>query len=180
MRRLGAGDDEQARRVPVEPVHDPRPVGVASSGPERQQPVGQRRSLVGTRGMDDEAGGLVDHEQVRVLVDDLEPELERRQLAGLGYLDAELLPPGQPVALRPAVAVDEDGPPFTSRSASVREPTPGRPRRRRRAVCPRPTQERESGEVPTAALERSAATNETNRSPTPTTMNVSARLNAGQ
>ncbi len=51
------------------------------------------------------------------------------------------------------------------------------------AVEPRarlPPQERESGAVPTRGLARSAATNEAKSSPTPTTMNVSARLNAGQ
>ena len=57
---------------------------------------------------------------------------------------------------------------------------PEAPRGRRRGADRRRSQRRESGDVPTVALERSAATNERKSSPTPTTMNVSARLNAGQ
>ncbi len=70
------GDDQQARRVLVEPVHDAWPPhaadarqAVAAMGDER---VDQRAGLVPGRRMDDEPGRLVDHQQVGILVDDVE------------------------------------------------------------------------------------------------------------
>ena len=59
--------------------------------------------------MDDDPGGLVDHEQVLVLERDPERELlglERRRLGGR-RLEAQLLPAREPVALRPGRSVDQ-------------------------------------------------------------------------
>ena len=60
--------------------------------------------------MDDDAGGLVDDEQVLVLPDDVEVHLLGCKRTGLGgQLDDDLLPALEPVALRARLAVDEDG-----------------------------------------------------------------------
>jgi hypothetical protein len=57
--------------------------------------------------MDDEPGGLVDHQQVLVSEDDLEAQLERLEDPFLGYVELELLATRQAVALRAPLAVDE-------------------------------------------------------------------------
>ena len=100
---------------------------------------------------------------------------------GRRQLDLELLPTFEPVALlaRSVRRRARPRPQRDARRGSAFRPRESR-RRRRRGADPRRTQERESGDVPTRALDRSAATNERNSRPTPTTMNVSARLNAGQ
>src|SRR6188472_2513903 len=109
VRLFGACDDEQSGGVAVEAVDDARPIRIAAGGAEREQPVRQRRALVGPGGMDDEARRLVDDDQVLVLVDDRERELHRLELARLRELDGQLLTPGEPMALRSRPPVDEDG-----------------------------------------------------------------------
>ena len=174
-------DEHEAGGVPVEPVDDSRPLGIAAGRAELEQPVRERLPLVEPDGMHDEASGLVDDEQMLVLEHDSEPELDRSEALRLGQLELELLAARQPVALRTLLPVDEHP---TGGDEPLGERPVSRPPAARRGRCRgaarRPTQERESGDVPTAALDRSAATNERNRRPTPTTMKVSARLNAGQ
>ena len=70
----------------------------------------ERAALVAGARVDDDAGGLVDDEQVLVLPDHVEVHLLGRERAGLGRkLDDDLLPALEPVALRPGLTVDEDG-----------------------------------------------------------------------
>lgn len=108
--RLGvACEDEEAGRVAVEAVDDSRPVGVLSTGRPPEERVDERAAPpAGTR-VDDDAGGLVDDQQVLVLVGDREGHvlaLERR-LRRL-RLELELVAGGEPVALRPRRAADRD------------------------------------------------------------------------
>ena len=106
--RLGrAGDDEQPRRVAVEAVHDPGPALVAPGGDAGER-LRQRPRRVPARGMDDDARGLVDDEQVVVLVADRE---RGRRGIGLGRrgrrdLDRHRLARAHPVALGDQRAVD--------------------------------------------------------------------------
>ncbi len=109
VRLLRAGDDQQAGGVAVETVDEPGPLRVPSGGSEREQPVRERRALVRPRGVGDETGGLLDDEQVLVVVDHLQRELDRLELALARELDVELLPTCEPVALRAPMPVDEDG-----------------------------------------------------------------------
>ena len=67
----------------------------------------ERDAVVRAARVGDEPGGLVDDEQVLVVVHDLEVELGRRELVFLGELDLDLLAPGEPVALGARKAVDE-------------------------------------------------------------------------
>ncbi len=64
-----AGDDEQARRVAVEAVHDPRPLRVAA-GDRSGKRVDERVAALPCARMDDEAGGLVDDGEMLVLPGD--------------------------------------------------------------------------------------------------------------
>ncbi len=163
-------------RSPAAPGRRPRPRAPSS-------PCTRVARSVGPGGMDDEAGGLVDHEQVLVLVDDLEPQLDGNELS-LGSGARRRAPP------RPASRWL-----FGRRSPSTRTAPARHEPLGERARVPTPGSVGDDGvepparvglrnaravSVPTAALDRSAATNDRNSSPTPTTMNVSARLNAGQ
>ncbi len=66
-------DDQQARRVAVEPVHEARAHALAGQRRDvREQRVHERAVRRAVRGMRDHAGGLVDHEQVVVFVDDVD------------------------------------------------------------------------------------------------------------
>ena len=63
--RVGLGDDEQAGGVAVQPVHDPRPRAVLAR--RAATPSSACASVPGpvpARRVHDDAGGLVDHEQV--------------------------------------------------------------------------------------------------------------------
>ena len=80
---VGLGDDQQAGGVLVEPVDDagppdpadPRQAGAAMG----DQRVDQRAVRMARRRMDDEAGRLVDDDQVLVLEDDVERQYPRRE-----------------------------------------------------------------------------------------------------
>jgi hypothetical protein len=103
VRLARAGDDEEARRVPIEPVHDPRPLGVLSPGGSTlQQSVDERAVSVTGRGMDDDTGGLVHDEEVLVLEDHAQVDLLRLERVGLGLrqVDLEGLAAREPPALR--------------------------------------------------------------------------------
>src|SRR5919204_834251 len=106
---LRAGDDHQAGRVAVEAVDDPGSFGVAACDVSREQSVHQRPAGVPRRGMDNEAGRLVDYHQVLVLVGNAEVHLLRHQ-SGLPVrrrLELHLLPTRKPVALADDASVDE-------------------------------------------------------------------------
>jgi len=63
VRLVRLGGDDQPRRVAVEPVHDARPRVASARGelPEmKSERVGERAPRDSGRGVDDEAGGLVD------------------------------------------------------------------------------------------------------------------------
>lgn len=103
VRLTRAGDDEQARRVPIKPVHDPRPLGILSpGGSPLQQSVHERAVSVSGRGMDDDTGGLVHDEEVLVLEGHAQVDLFRLERAGLGLrqVDLERLAACEPSALR--------------------------------------------------------------------------------
>ena len=182
VRLLGAGDDEQAGGVAVEPVDDPGPVVVAAGRVELEQPVHERSRRVAGARVNDEAGGLVDDEEVLVLPDDVEiHRLGRERTARRGQLDDDVLPALEPVALRPAARRRRARRrPAISRSASPREPISGA--RRERAVEPPASGARKRRVANSAggASLRSAPASAAKRIATPTTMKVSARLNAGQ
>src|SRR5690606_20773989 len=108
--RVGAGapgPEEQAGGALVEAVDDPGPVGLADAGDLRvagEQAVDQRPLVPpGTR-VDDDAGRLVDDDQVVVLVDDGHGHggggLGSRLLRGVGDGDVEGLALGHPVGAR--------------------------------------------------------------------------------
>ena len=110
MRLVRAGDDEQPGRVAIEPVHDPGPVLVVTAGRvEREQPVHERAALAMSGAwMHDDAGRLVDHEQVLVLEGDAQIHLLRHERAGVRrQLRDDLLAAVEPVALRARFTVDE-------------------------------------------------------------------------
>ncbi len=97
MRAVRLGDDQQARRVLVDAVHDAgalfAPDARQRIAAMRQQRVDQRAGRAARRGMDDHPGGLVDHDQVIILMRDdqrngLGPRLDR---LGRGQGDAVFL-----------------------------------------------------------------------------------------
>jgi len=65
------GEDDQARGFPIQPVNDEEPgrARVAARDPVAKKPVGRALALA-LGGDGQEAGGLVDHEDVVVLVDE--------------------------------------------------------------------------------------------------------------
>ena len=70
--RLVAGDDEQAGRVAIEPVHDARPLRVLRRRRAPGERLHERAGRVPASGMHDHAGRLVHDEQVLILVRDAE------------------------------------------------------------------------------------------------------------
>jgi hypothetical protein len=109
MRFLGARDDQQAGGVAVEAVDDSRPVLLPALGAVLEQAVRKRPLEVSRARMDDDAGRLVDDEQVLVLVCD--PEVDPcgpDGRAALRRLVRDLLALLQAVALRPRGPVDGD------------------------------------------------------------------------
>ncbi len=137
--RLGrARDHEQARRIAVEPVHDPGTVGGAAGYPALEQSVDERARCLTRCRMDDDPRRLVDNQQMRILVDDGERNLLRGQLLGreLRHVGLDRLPSRELIALRSPLAIHLD-------RARGEEPLRRRTRAHRRlngqeAVEPRP------------------------------------------
>ena len=96
MRAVGLGGDQQAGGVLVEAMHDAGPLDAADARKRRaavgDQRIDQRAGRMPGRGMHGEALGLVDDDEVRVLVDDGERDglrlgcgrLGRRHAHGVG------------------------------------------------------------------------------------------------
>src|SRR5579859_322677 len=75
MGRVVARGDDQAARPLVEPVHDARPLlpaGGRPGAPKAEQGVDQGAAVVARRRMHDHPGRLVDHDDVLVLIHDVE------------------------------------------------------------------------------------------------------------
>ena len=184
MGLLGARDHEQARGVAVEAMDDPRAVLLTAGCPGRGERMGERAAAgVTRRRMHDDAGGLVDDEQVLVLVADGQLGRRDRGLGGrrLRRLDRDFLSAGELVALSARLAVDKDR---TGREQSLGSGTRSDVRQRSQvAVEPLPRGLRRD-DVALQRLEArgscSARTSAASRIPTPITMKLSARLNAGQ
>ncbi len=110
VRLRRARDHEQARRVAIEAMDDPRTVRLLPAfDVVREQSVHERPARMSRRRMHDDAGALVDDEQVLVLVRNaqvhvLGSEIARRRH---GRLELELLAAGERRALRPHAAVDQ-------------------------------------------------------------------------
>jgi len=81
--RQRLGNDHESRRVLVQPVHDAGTGQRGSARMVREQPIQKRSPPMAGRGMDDEAGRLVDHQKLLILEDD-------RQRNGLGAEGAAL------------------------------------------------------------------------------------------
>jgi len=122
VRQRGLRDDQEARGVAVEAMHDPRPAlgAVGERCPTGDQRVDQSVVPVTRRGVDHQAGRLVDHGEVIVLEDDGERKGVRREgtrRLGLGNVDVDLFPGdegsrrpgGQARDLNPAVSHETGG-----------------------------------------------------------------------
>ena len=83
MRCERASDDHQSAGVLVEPMHDARPRHLRELRVQMQQRVLQRAGRVAGAWMHDQPGGLVEHEDVAVLVDDVQLDLLRLDPGGL-------------------------------------------------------------------------------------------------
>ena len=95
-------------------MHDARALGGPARCAPSAQRTGERPLRTTCPGMDDDAGGLVDDEQMLVLPGDREAcRLGFRLRLGRScrWLEAHLLAAGEPVALRPSDSVDEHGSP---------------------------------------------------------------------
>jgi len=186
VRLARPGDDEEARRVAVEPVDDSGPLEfVPTRGAPREQAVDERSVGVAGRGMNDDAGGLVDDEEVLVLEGDAEVDvlghehvrLRRRQV------DVEELAALEPAALRGRSTVDPH-------RAGGDQPLGGRARADLFPLAEEPVEPGAGGCAGNPDLKRQidrgrgrtrcGRSNAASRMRTPRTMKVSARLKAGQ
>ena len=126
-----AGHEQEARRALVEAVHDARAVGVvadarAARGTRASRPVDERAGALAGARVHDEAGRLVDHEQVVVLVHDGHRRRRARPRApasaAVGHVDLDLVARAQPrgAGRRPG------SPPTSTAPASMRSATSAR------------------------------------------------------
>ncbi len=83
-RRRRLAHDHQAGGVLVEPVHDAGARQRRGAGMVREQPVEQRARPVARGRVHHQSGGLVEHQQVLVLVDDRQRHRLRREGPALG------------------------------------------------------------------------------------------------
>ena len=104
VRPVGLGHDHDAARVLVQPVDDSRPADAADA---RQavaamvdQGVDQRAGPIAGRRVDDQAGRLVDHDQLVVLEEDVQCDRLTHRCGGFGWrqLDGDRFASGQPAA----------------------------------------------------------------------------------
>ena len=102
------GDDEQPGGVAVQPVHDPGPAAVLAPARDAGERLRQRAGLVPARRVHHDAGGLVDHEQVVVLVGHGVGRVGALHARRLGRLvDGDVLTGAHAMALGHRDAVDE-------------------------------------------------------------------------
>ena len=78
MRLLRAGDEEQARGITVEAMHDARTRGIATGRAQRDEALNERSRDVSACGMRDEPRRLVDDHEVVVRVHDVDREATPR------------------------------------------------------------------------------------------------------
>ena len=109
VRLFASRHDQQAGRVAVDAVDDPRPVRHLASGDAPEEPVHERPRRMPGRRMHHDPGRLVHDEQVLVLVRDPERELLGLELARVRVrrLEDQLLAAREPVALGPRFAVEK-------------------------------------------------------------------------
>jgi hypothetical protein len=181
VRLLRARDDEQAGRVPVEPVDDAATLLLPALGSRSGQSLCERAAGVTGRGMDDDACRLVHDEEVLVRVDDREFRRRRDPLRRhrSRRLELDLLSAREPLTLAARLSVDEHG-------AGLEQPL-GRGARAHLRQGGEETVEplarglrRDDEALQRFFGSRSARTSAASRIPTPITMKLSARLNAGQ
>ena len=151
------GDDQKSARILVDPVDDPRTDDAIDRreppGAVKEQRVHERAVPVARRGMHDHPLGLVDDQQVVILVDDVDGDVLRDDVERLcvRHLDGELLAAPQPVVLRDRLSVREDGAvvtqPLHDRAGEILR-RPGNP-----AVDPLPRVRLVGGEI--ALIQRS-------------------------
>ena len=88
VRGVILGDDENAGRILVEPVDDPRPFDAADAGKTvsamRDERVDQRPAAVSSARMHHKPGRLVDDDDVCIFVEDFERDILRLRLCGRG------------------------------------------------------------------------------------------------
>ena len=135
---------------------------------------------VAGRRVHDHAGGLVDHQQVLVLEHDLEADVRRRGSAsrvGLGDSTTHRSPAASRWRLGRASPSTVTAPASISRCGRRARAAPPRARQERVEPLPGVVRRRRSGRL--CAVRSISTTTEQQRS-TPTTMQTSARLNAGQ
>ncbi len=92
VRAIIFGDDDQARRIPVEPVHDARTSFVAHAfeiGRVSQHRVDQRAAGVAGCRMYDHPRRFVNHDQIAVFVDDVERDRFGCERGGRGRRDGD-------------------------------------------------------------------------------------------
>ncbi len=194
--RMGApvaGDEQEARRVAVEPVDDPGPGVVAACGHAAQR-VDERRARVAGHRVDEQPGGLVDDDQVRVGVGQRHADALRRRggRRRLRLRQAHDRPGAEPVRLRARLPVDEHEPGLdqalgarprahlVAAGDEAVEPHPAGIRRHLEVDHGRSSPADGSGSTGACALPCSTRSRPSASSPTPITMKLSARLNVGQ
>ena len=123
MRDVILRDDEHAARVLVEPMHDPgtrrRAAGLGHDASDDR--VHQRAGRVTVCGVHDQPRGLVHHDHILVLEEDVERDVlcgERERRRGVRDIDDELLSGAHPVGWFHRNAVDQH-------TAILREPRDG-------------------------------------------------------
>ena len=88
MRRVGLGDDDEPACILVDAMHDAGLLDAANAGETlaamRDERIDQRAALMPRRRMHDEARGLVHHEKMRILEDDVERNVLALRRGGLG------------------------------------------------------------------------------------------------
>ena len=111
MGKIVFGHNQQAAGIFIDTMYDSRTQHAADSGQRIpavcQQRVDQRAGIIAGRRMDHHALRLIHHQQIAVLVDNI--QRNRLRLCGIGYrlryLHAHRFPAVQPVVFRPHPAI---------------------------------------------------------------------------